>query len=264
MVIAGRQGQQLVSVGNVDAGIVDRRRPDLPHIFVEDLLIGQIDVIIVAEHARFIFSVNTAVKGRHHLILPLFVAGVKTNKGVLPAKALIGIPGKLSKHGTVAHMVPVDQIEITVRGASFIDEGDAAEGIRAVKGAVEIVFRPVRGVHHRIIDGGPFNGEPTEKVRILFNKRQVLRQRALLIIGKGRRIRYIGIRRDYCRKLRKVSLFLCRHQQTVYQFIRGEKKDGKQYNKRQIETPAAPFFQMFIFLHICFYFSSPKQFPSYG
>ncbi|MCI5568766.1 MAG: hypothetical protein MR372_02785 [Lachnospiraceae bacterium] len=84
------------------------------------------------------------------------------------AIAFVRLLRELAEHGFVLHVVPVDQIIIPVRRAFPVYEGNAAAGIGAVKGTVEIVFRPVRGIHHGIVYIRSLDGEPAEKVSVPF------------------------------------------------------------------------------------------------
>lgn len=76
----------------------------------------------------------------------------------------------------VFHIVPVDDIVITVNFTFCVHKRRTGSADFALKGQAQVFFRIVRGMHHRVVQNGVLNTDPAEQVRVLLIHRSVLRQ----------------------------------------------------------------------------------------
>ena len=107
-------------------------------------------------------------------------------------EGLLLIAAKIRKHGTVAHVMPVDHdIVRNAQCAVFLHIGNTVVAVRAIKGPLQIIVGFLRGLHDGVIDVGTLNAEPANKVIVLFIHSRILFVCADLHRNRLRRFRYI-------------------------------------------------------------------------
>src|SRR5699024_1292695 len=106
MVAAGGEGEQLVSIGRCDAGIIESGGLYAADICGKCCLGAKILVVIGAEIASC--GVLIVERGKDRIGLTLF-QGVKSDGGVRLPEGGVGIGEERRKHGAVVEIMAIDQ-----------------------------------------------------------------------------------------------------------------------------------------------------------
>ena len=167
-IIAGGKGQQAVAGFYIHGGLDDGALHDLFDIFILGGIAVAVDEIVVIE----IGVIGLAHHHRKDLIHILAVDAVVADERVLLVVAELFVGLQIAEHGTIAHIVAVDD---GIVGGLFlihteINIGDAPVIVLAVD-IRPVVFIVILGLYHGVVQLGIRNLDPAGDVGIALVQR---------------------------------------------------------------------------------------------
>ena len=163
VIVAGREGDDPLSVLRRDACVIDRQRLDVFYIIVVRPLVVEIRAVVVFEYVLTVV-IDLAVEHGKDLIFRLLTTCVESDLRMLFEVTLVLVFRQRAEHRAVEHMVTVDQIVVAVRVALSVHKQLAALRVVAVKVHMQILLVLIRRVHDGIINDSVLDLQPAEEV----------------------------------------------------------------------------------------------------
>ena len=163
VIVAGREGDDPLSVLRRDACVIDRQRLDVFYIIVVRPLVVEIRAVVVFEHVLAVV-IDLAVEHGEDLIFRLFTTCVESDLRMLFEVTLVLVFRQRAEHRAVEHMVTVDQVVVAVRVALSVHKQLAAFRVIAVKVHMQVLLVLIRRVHDGVIHDGVLDLQPAEEV----------------------------------------------------------------------------------------------------
>lgn len=100
------------------------------------------------------------------------ILGFQKDRGMGGRMPVVQIVLECREHGSVAHVVTVDDEVVAVEGTTVIEERNTGIAVLLIEVPAKILLRPVGGVHHGIVHSGILNGDPPDAVAVLADEKR--------------------------------------------------------------------------------------------
>lgn len=94
------------------------------------------------------------------------ILGFQKDRGMGGRMPVVQIVLECREHGSVAHVVTVDDEVVAVEHTAVIQERNAGVAVLLIEVPAKILLRPIGSVHHGIVHSGILNGEPPDAVAV--------------------------------------------------------------------------------------------------